>query len=236
MRSLATRCRRPERMDDPSLPAPDHRQALAGLARINAISGSAAVFWSELEPFCRAAGRPLRLLDLASGGGDVALALWRKARTAGLPLAVDGCDRDETAVGIANHRAAGAEVRFFRHDALADPLPDGYDIVTSSLFLHHLSDDEAAGFLARLASTRLAMVQDLDRSPLGWLLAWGGTRLLSRSPVVHFDGPVSVEAAFTVREAAALARRAGWQQPRVRAWFPCRWLLSRSAIAPAAPR
>ena len=67
---------------------------------------------------------------------------------AGVALHIDGCDVSPTAVEFAAGRArrAGADVRFFAADALRDPLPDGYDAVVCSLFLHHLADDEAEGF------------------------------------------------------------------------------------------
>jgi len=53
------------------------------------------------------------------------------------------------------------------------------------------------------------VVDDLIRSRLGYALAWSGTRLLSRSWVVHTDGPLSVRAAFTPAELRRLAAEAG---------------------------
>ena len=59
----------------------------------------------------------------------------------------------------------------------------------------------------------------------GLLLAWLGTRLLTRSPVVHVDSLRSVRAAFTRDEAAALATRAGLTSWRLTMHWPCRWRL-----------
>jgi hypothetical protein len=58
------------------------------------------------------------------------------------------------------------------------------------------------------------------------LLACAGTRLLSRSPVVHVDGPRSVAAAFTPAEALDLAQRAGLTGATVVRRWPCRFLLT----------
>ncbi|MBX9582367.1 MAG: hypothetical protein K2X87_18855, partial [Gemmataceae bacterium] len=82
--SLARRERIPERMDDPGLDPAEHRRALAALARINRWSRSAAVIWRPIRDFARSAGRPVRVLDVATGGGDVPKALAEKARRAGL--------------------------------------------------------------------------------------------------------------------------------------------------------
>jgi hypothetical protein len=49
---------------------------------------------------------------------------------------------------------------------------------------------------------------------------------LSRSAVVHADGPQSVAAAFTPIEVLTLARRAGLHTARVSSQWPCRFLLS----------
>src|SRR5947208_702478 len=72
----------------------------------------------------------------------------------------------------------------------------------------------------------LVLVNDLERGPLGWMLAWLGTRLLSRSRIVHVDGPLSVEGAFTCAEVRALARRAGLDGATLTRRWPCRFLLA----------
>src|SRR5262249_36805259 len=158
-------------------------------------SGSAGILWPPVRELARRA--PLRLLDVASGAGDVPLRLWHKARRAGVPLQVEGCDRSPRAVGFAQGRArqARAPVPVFPGDALQDPPPGAYDTVTCSLFLHHLPGEEGVLLLGRMAglARRLVLVSDLRRSRAGYLAAYVGSRLLSTSPVVHADGPRSVE-------------------------------------------
>lgn len=219
----------PELMDDSSLPAEEHLRALRGLARLNALSGSVGVLWPEVRKLARELARPLRILDVATGGGDVPLGLWTRAGRAGLKLELTACDISPVALQVAEARtrSAGATVRYFAADALAEPLPTGFDIVTCSLFLHHLSDDNAVTLLGRLAAAteRLVLVNDLSRSRWNLALVWCATRLVTRSHVVHTDGPLSVRGAFTPLEVAALARRAGLTGASVSARFPCRWLL-----------
>lgn len=221
----------PEVMDDPGLDAGLHRQALRGLARINAWSGSARILWPAIAALARqVAPRPLRLLDVATGGGDVPLRMARRARRAGLHLEIAGCDRSAVAVQSATEAAAraGAAVHFTVRDALADGLPDGFDVLTCSLFLHHLTHDDAVKLLRTMAAAarHLVLVNDLRRSGGGWWFAYFGTRILSRSPVVHVDGPRSVAAAFTVAEAAALAAEAGLPGATVARRWPFRFLLT----------
>ena len=91
-----------------------------------------------------------------------------------------------------------------------------------------LDEPEAVLLLRRMKQMArcLVLVNDLERGPLGWMLAWLGTRLLSRSRIVHVDGPLSVEGAFTCAEVRALARRAGLDGATLTRRWPCRFLLA----------
>src|SRR5262245_21368332 len=152
---LRDRRLQPEWMDRPDLDEGRHRHALRGLERINRWSGSARILWPSLAALARETpGRPCRVLDVATGAGDVPRALGRRARRAGLAFALEGCDVSEVALAHARQRGAGAgaDVTFFRADVLRDPLPQGYDAVISSLFLHHLTEEQATTLLRRMAA------------------------------------------------------------------------------------
>ena len=239
MVNLRERCRQPEIMDQPELPAEAFVGALRALERINWFSGSAGILWPAIKRLAtRVGSRPLRLLDIATGGGDVPLRLARRARAAGLDLRVEGCDRNPHAVAHATDMAKAHRIpaRFFEWDALTESLPGEYDIVASSLFLHHLERADALRLLANMAQAarHLVLANDLVRSTTGYLLAYVGTRLLSRSRVAHVDGPRSVESAFTLREARELALQAGLREAIVERRWPCRYLLSWSKHRSAA--
>jgi 2-polyprenyl-3-methyl-5-hydroxy-6-metoxy-1,4-benzoquinol methylase len=234
-RSLRQRHLQPEVMDQPGLDRRQHHRALNAIARVNWISGSGRILWPAIRALCderRPAGdlRPVRLLDVATGGGDVPVALWCRAKQRRIPLEVAGCDVSPTAIEHARNYASerGVEASFFQLDVLADPLPEGYDVITTSLFLHHLNEEQALVLLRKMrqAAGRLALVNDLARGRLGWWAAYVGSRIITRSPVVHVDAPLSVEGAFTPGEALELARRAGWDGAKVRRKFPYRYLLS----------
>jgi SAM-dependent methyltransferase len=225
------RRRRPELMDGPGLDAAEHARALSGLGRINRFSRSAAMYWPEVRRLAAAQpGRPLRVLDIASGGGDVPIAIARRAVRSGVNIAIEGCDKSAAAVQFAGEQAAARAlpVRFFTLDALSDEVPSGFDAIISSLFLHHLDEREAVGLLERMAGAagKLIMINDLLRGPIEYALAWAGCRLLTRSRVVRHDGPVSVRAAFTMAEMRDLASRAGLEGVKLTRHWPGRFLLS----------
>jgi 2-polyprenyl-3-methyl-5-hydroxy-6-metoxy-1,4-benzoquinol methylase len=231
LRAVTERRLQPEIIDQPDIEPRLLHGALRGLERINWWSGSARILW---QPIRRLAGeqqaRPVRILDVATGAGDMPIRLWRKACRAGVKVEIAGCDRSGEAVAYARKRAEqqNAPLNFFEWDALNGSFPGEPDIVISSLFLHHLEQEQAAEFLGAMAEAAgcMVLVNDLERCRAGFVLAYLGTRVLSASSVVHTDGPRSVEGAFTIAEAKDLAQRAGLHAATVERRWPCRYLLS----------
>lgn len=221
-------------MDNPSLDDTAHRQALTGLGRVNKWSFAYSAVWRSIRDLGAhsSAARPLTILDIASGGGDLAIRLARSAQRDRVFITVDGCDVSPTAIAYATEKAAAARfsnIAFHLCNALEQPFPQPkYDIVMCSLFLHHLTQEKASQLLQRMkaAANRLVLVDDLRRTNFGYWLAWFGSRILSRCYVVHADGPLSVEGAFTTEEARSVAGRAGLINAHFRHHWPQRFLLT----------
>ncbi|HEX6962221.1 MAG TPA: methyltransferase domain-containing protein [Lacipirellula sp.] len=224
--SLAERRFRPELMDEPGLDLAEHARALGGLRRLNVASATSRQLWSVIaeQTGVRPGGR-LRLLDVASGGGDVALGLWRLAARCGVDLQILGLDKSSAACHQASKRCqpAGAAIAFQCTDVTTAALPKGFDVTTSTLFLHHLLWKDAVNVLAKMAAAgQLLVVNDLRRSTAGYAIAHVACRTFTRSKVVRFDGPQSVANAYTVEEARELCRLAGLIGALVRRSWPWR--------------
>jgi 2-polyprenyl-3-methyl-5-hydroxy-6-metoxy-1,4-benzoquinol methylase len=227
--NLRRRQRQPEIMDQPNLERNHHFHALHGLSRLNDLAGTVSNLWPPLVRYTRQTQQPLRILDVASGAGDMLLGLAARAKRAGIELHLSGCDISPTALDYASQHArqAGANISFFRHDVLRDALPGHYNVVLCSLFLHHLEEAAAVQLLQRLASAAdLVLLHDLRRDICGLLLTYAAAWLLTTSHVVHVDGPRSVRAAFTMPEVRQLARQAGLSGATVEPQWPCRLLLT----------
>jgi len=233
LQGVAARSLEPEVMDDPQLDKVRHHQALRGLARINFLSASARILW---KPLARLAadrntrtGKPLRVLDIATGGGDIPVQLWKLSQRARLPVQITGVDISPQALEFARAAAekAGASVTFEHRDVLAGGMPADFDVITASLFLHHLTAEQAVGLLrdASQAAREMVLINDLKRSRTGLLLAHVASALFTRSDVVKTDAVLSVKAAFTLAEARELARKAGMEDARFTRQWPQRFLL-----------
>ncbi len=227
---MQTRVLIPEQMDDPELDRREHELALRGLQRINAWTGNASLAWKHVSRAAREiSDRPLRVLDIATGAADIPIGLMKMSASRGVKLKIDACDISAQAIAVAaeNCTAANVNVRLFRHDILRDELPDQYDVVMCSQFLHHLTNEDAEIVLRKMksAASQRVVVVDLERSRANWLQVWFATRVLTRSKVVHFDGPQSIRAAFTVAEFHVLTQQAGFTNFVIRRKWPCRFVL-----------
>ena len=110
--------------------------------------------------------RALRVLDLACGGGDNAFEISRLSQLAGLNVEVHGCDVSPLAIAKCRESARTMKINpdnFFQLNVLQQPLPDDFDVIMCSLFLHHLSKEDAGSLIRKMADAaqQLVLISDL---------------------------------------------------------------------------
>lgn len=224
---------KPELMDDPDLDPQVHAHALAGLGRINRLTRVAEAMYGHLRRLSAISPKPLRVLDIATGGGDLPIYWGKRAREEGYRLDLSGTDLSPQAIAIAARSAEAAklDIDWFSANVLEDTLPNDFDIVTCSLFLHHLADDEIVQVLRTMRDAtdrggelRRLIICDLERSRLNLCLVSFASHLVSRSKIVHVDAALSVRAALKRREFAELVETALDLKPEIKPLFPCRFL------------
>jgi len=159
-------------------------------------------------------GAQMRVVDLATGSGDIPRLLVDHARRIGAQIEIDAIDQQAATVEIARSLSAGyPEISYHAANILEWNCAQGYDIALCSLVLHHFSDHDAVKLLRRCRelSKRFALVSDLRR---GFLLRAGVymlTALIFREPMTRFDARLSAERAFSFAEIRELAVQAGWK-------------------------
>ncbi len=147
----------------------------------------------------------LSILEVASGSGFVPAHAARELAEEGISLQITLLDRAST------HLPRNGASRKVVADALTLPFTDStFDLVSCSLFLHHLSPADAVRFTREsLRVSRVAvLVNDLIRHPLHLALAYLGAPLY-RSRLTRHDAPASVKQAYTIEEMQELLCKGG---------------------------
>ncbi|MEO7724391.1 MAG: methyltransferase domain-containing protein [Chthoniobacterales bacterium] len=201
----------PEWMDRPQPVSTELLSDLANLRALNRYFGSYRLVRSFLRRWIRPGDR-LRVLDLATGSGDIPRLVVEFGRRIGAEVQIDAVDFQAATVTIARQLSAEfPEIRYHCADIHLFG-EQSYDIVLFSLALHHFGEDDATALLrrCRALSRRNVLVADLCR---GWFAKVGVdllTTIVFREAMTRNDARVSVERAFSFAELARLARAAGW--------------------------
>ena len=201
---MSARSTEPEWMDTELVTQQDFADCLADLAAVNTVTLARLPTLGFIARAARRApGRPLRVLDVGCGEGDMLRRLHRWAARTGHALELTGLDMN--AQGNEAARAAtpsDMHIDYRTADIFAADL-GAYDVIISALFTHHLTDDQVVDFL-RVMEAHAAIgwfVNDLHRSAV----AYHAFRALSAAAgwhrFVRHDGPISVARSF---------RRADW--------------------------
>jgi 2-polyprenyl-3-methyl-5-hydroxy-6-metoxy-1,4-benzoquinol methylase len=203
-----------EIMDRPQPVSPELERDLKNIRALNRYLGS---YWL-VSRFVRRwikPGEHVRMVDLATGSGDIPRLIVDLARKIGAKVEIDALDRQSATLKIARGlSAAYPEISYIEADILEWRSEELYDIVFCSLVLHHFSDRDAVRVLRRCRdlSRKFVLVSDLRR---GWLARIGAyllTALIFREPMTRHDARVSVARAFSFDEMNDLAHQAEWQK------------------------
>jgi 2-polyprenyl-3-methyl-5-hydroxy-6-metoxy-1,4-benzoquinol methylase len=207
-----------ELMDDPECDLGALERTYARFDLVNrAVSGWRRVYRERLRPLA-AHGRPLSVLDVGFGGGDVPVALARWAEADGLDVSITAIDPDDRAFAFASRRDAPPSVRF-RRAGSGELVEAGerFDVVLSNHVLHHLDPAALAAVVSdseRLAR-RLVVHNDIERHPLAYAGYAVGITPLAPGSFLRTDGLRSVRRSYTAAE--------------LRAALPTTWRVERQA-------
>ena len=200
-------------MDRPQPISPELLSDLRNLRTLNRYFGSYHLIRYFLRRWI-GPGDKLRILDLATGSGDIPRLVVEFARKAGGVVEIDAVDLQASTIEVARQLSAGfPEIRYHCADIHHFGDENSYDIVLFSLALHHFSGDQAVALLRRCLSLSCGkvLVADLCRS---WFAKLGVdllTATVFREAMTRNDARASAERSFSYQELDHLARVAGWR-------------------------
>ena len=200
-------------MDRPQPVSRELEDDLRNIRALNRYFGSYHLIRHFLRRWIKPDDR-LRIVDLATGSGDIPRLIVDYARSIGAVVTIDAFDRQPATLEIAQHLSVSyPEISFTERDILEFEPADPYDLVLCSLVLHHFSEDDAVRVLrgSRELSKRFVLVSDLRRGLLGSVGVYLLTTLVFRNPMTRHDARASAARAFSFQEFRSLAERAGWK-------------------------
>ncbi len=202
-----------EMMDRPQQVSAELERDLERIRQLNRWFGSYRLVLGFIRRWIKPGAR-LRIVDLATGSGDIPRLIINHSRAIGALVEIDAVDRQSATVDIARELSAGyPEISYIDADILEWKPAAAHDIALCTLTLHHFSNEDAVKVLRRCSevATKFVLVSDLRR---GFFLKVGVyilTAFIFRETMTRYDARLSAARAFSFKEFDKLARQAGWQ-------------------------
>jgi len=201
-----------EFMDRPQPVSAELESDLENIRQLNRWFGSYALISMFVSRWIKPGAR-LRIVDLATGSGDIPRLIGEYGRKVGAELRIDALDRQSATLEIARKLSSRyPEINFVQANLFHWQSNECYDLVFCTLALHHFSGDGAVHVLRRCRelSRKFVLVSDLRRSLFGRIGVGFLTATMFREPMTKHDARLSIARAFSFSEMNQLARRAGW--------------------------
>ncbi len=141
------------------------------------------------------------VLDLGSGGGDIPFALTQWAAKRGKEISVTAIDLNPYSKVYADKNFASPHIFFLKNSAFDLEMLGPFDYIISSMFFHHLSDEEIIRLLKLIhRQSRLGfMISDLYRCRRNYFGAFF-LSCLSFKKIIYNDAKLSVSRAFKEKD------------------------------------
>ncbi|HSC39256.1 MAG TPA: methyltransferase domain-containing protein [Chitinophagaceae bacterium] len=225
--NFSTRSYEKELLDRDDIPFEDIRQNMRELDIINTRLGGHAITLSGFKRLLNGR-REVLVCEIGCGGGDNLAAILRWCRKKNITVQLMGIDINPDCVRVASAALSSWGAHLVTSDyKLVNFGSAKPDIIFSSLFCHHFTDEQLTEMLQWMdKNARLGFfINDLHRHFLAYYSIKWITALFSKSYLVKNDAPLSVRRGFVRSEWKALLHRAGIARGTLRWRWAFRWLL-----------
>ncbi|WP_127140656.1 methyltransferase domain-containing protein [Flagellimonas marinaquae] len=220
-----------ELMDDFSMKGELLRDTLDKLGKINKWLGGNHVTLNGLRQLLKnqPKDRVLTIVDLGCGHGDILRLIADFGRKHNYSFELIGIDANQDAIEYADELSVAYEELSFRSvDVFSEEFRAmEYDIVLSTLFLHHLNEDEIQALLNTVTTkAKLGVViNDLHRSSMAYGLFKLLGLVISNHMIVQ-DGLTSILRAFKRKEIEQISSQLNLNSKISWKWaFRYQWLI-----------
>ncbi len=233
---FAERSQQTELMDGENISYAEFAQCLKELTWINRLTLAyrPTLNWLKYDvPWHRHQSAPIAILDVGSGSGDMLRRIARWTQRNNQSAVFTGVDLNPHARKLAmTIKSPVLSLRFVTANVFSFPIDRLYDVIISSLFTHHLTNDEIIHFIRWMNDHAKIgwFINDLHRHCLPYLFIKSAVRLFSRNRLIRHDAPVSVARSFTRQDWLKITQQAGLKPEKlyIRWHFPFRYSVSYS--------
>jgi len=198
-------------LDNSNIPFKDIAENMKELDFINSKLGGHSI---TISGFKRLSGnkKKISVCEIGCGGGDNLNALYKFSKRNKIDASFTGIDINEECIDVAKSKSEIENVKFivsdYRHANLKSSKPD---IIFSSLFCHHFTDEELVKMLQWMqANSNIGFfINDLHRHPVAYNFIKYATKRFSKSYLVKNDAPLSVLRGFKKFEWKNIFENAG---------------------------
>ena len=171
--------------------------------------------------------KKISILEIGCGGGDNLRVIKNYCNKKNLPVQLTGVDINPHCIGFARSREENEGINFMASDYRKAQLYQKPDIIFSSLFCHHFTDEEVKKILQWMKdhATVGFFINDLHRHPLAYYSIKGLTKIFSKSYLVKNDAPLSVLRGFKKNELEMFNKQCAIFNAQLKWKWAFRWLL-----------
>ncbi len=222
-----------ELLDSDNIPFADIQRNMKELAFINTYLGGHAITIDGVKRLVdkNQGESPLVICEIGCGGGDNIRAIARWCKRKKIKAAFIGIDINPECIEVARQNVSALSCSLIASDYSLAIFKDMQpDIIFSSLFCHHFSNEELTRMLGWMHTNARKgfFINDLHRHWLAYYSIKGLTQLFSSSYLVKNDAPLSVRRGFLKQEWEQLLNSAGLQNFLVK-W---KWAFRHLVVVP----
>lgn len=234
MRDFTSRSVETELMDTEAADLDEIRPCLRDLAVVNTLTAARrpTLAWIKKATRGFAPGERVSLLDVGFGHGDMLRKIHDWCTAQGFRPDLTGVDLNPWSASVAQAATPrGMGLTYVTGDVFAFQPARPVDFIVSSQFTHHLTDGEAAAFIAWMEqrAVRGWFINDLHRHALPFYAFRAAAKLAGFHRFVQHDGPISIARGFRRDDWNGMVRAAGLEPSavEVRWWMPFRLCVGR---------
>ena len=217
-----------ELLDKEDIPFGDIQKNMRELNLINKFLGGHIITLKGLKKIIENKSRSIVICEIGCGGGDNLYAIHTWAKKNKIDINLIGIDIKKECIKFAKESLPANKFNFICSDYKEVKFDNPPDIIFSSLFCHHFTNEEIIDMLVWMKQNSAMgfFINDLHRHIIAYHFIRLATKLFSKSYLVKNDAPLSVLRGFKKSEWKKLLQDASLNNYAVEWCWAFRYLIT----------